>query len=177
MSLGEVWWFWGDHGDDLLTGPVNALVAAGLVMENPGSGQRFVLDGQGCQVPWLDEDVIRRWREGEVVVLQLWLNRTTDVLVTVDRSNGLITLDLDGTTPEEARLVVFAALNAAIACSGSRFVVADTQLPDRGEDLVAWVGENTRDGDPIFEPDLMMSSAVDGKYAVTIKPESWLSPR
>jgi hypothetical protein len=175
VSYGEIWWFFRDSGETSLDEAVTALGGAGLVAGNPATGIPQVIDDDGRQVPWDGAEVRRRWLGGETVTAQFWLNRDTDVLVELVRPDQLLTFDLDGMTTAEARLTVFAVLNAALSLAGTQAVVVDRSLPDRGDELrTAMSGRLSSAGLP-FTPDLLASLEGDGRYVVDIRAGSWLS--
>lgn len=175
MSYGEAWWFFRDSGEASLDEAVTALTDAGLVMGNPATGVPQVIDDDGRQVPWDGAEVKRRWIGGETVTVQFWVNRETDVLVELIRPHQVLTCDLDGMTTAEARLAVFAVLNAALSLAGTQAVVVDGNLPDCGADLrVAMAGEPSTVELP-FTPDLLVLVEGDGHYSVDVRAGSWLS--
>jgi hypothetical protein len=133
------------------------------------------LDGEGRQIPWVDEEVQRRWIAGDVVVLQLWVSQDADVLVTAQRLQNLLTVDLEGMTLAEARRTVLAALGAALSCAETSAVLADGELPDRGDDVVAWMNEASPDVRPPFDPALLMMARGGGHYTLDVRPGSWLA--
>ncbi|BCJ52804.1 hypothetical protein Asp14428_42790 [Actinoplanes sp. NBRC 14428] len=170
MGYGEVWWFFRDEGIESLDSAVAALRDAGLVAGNPATGTPQIIDDNGVQVPWDAAEVGRRWFAGELITAQLWLNPETDVLVEFVRPARLLTFDLDGMTTAEARFTVFAVLNAALSLAGTQAVVTDKNLPDRGEELLEAPYAALR-----FKPDLLVSVAAEGRYAVEVGSNSWLS--
>jgi hypothetical protein len=174
VSIGEIWWFWRGGQDDFLSKALSAMFAAGLSADNPVSGRRFVLDGEGRQIPWNNEDVQQRWMAGNVVVLQLWVSQDADVLLTAERPQNLLTVDLGGMTLAEARRTLFATLDAALKCAETLAVVADRELPERGDDLVAWKNQASP-AQPPFEPDLVMRAHGGGHFTLDVRPGSWLA--
>lgn len=175
MGYGEVWWLLRDDGVKTLGEAMTALRDAGLVAEHPELGVPQTLSDDGAQVPWDEADVNRRWCSGETVTAQFWLNRETDVLVELVRSHQLLTFDLDGMTTAEARITVFAVLNAALSLTGTRAVLVARSLPDRGDEVLeAATREPVGDALP-FQPDLLVSAQGDGAFGVNIRLGSWLS--
>jgi hypothetical protein len=175
VGYGEAWWFLRDSGEASLDEAVTALRDAGLVAGNPATGVQQVIDDDGRQVPWDDAEVRRRWAVGESVTVQFWVNRETDVLVELMRPDQLVTFDLDGMTTAEARLTVFAVLNAALSLAGTQAVVVAGSLPDRGDDLRATMAGGWSKAGLPFTPDLLVSVEGDGQYSMNVRVGSWLS--
>lgn len=175
MSYGEIWWFRRGGGATAFDDALVALHEAGMTVQNPVSGSAYVLDDEGSQVQWDKDEVRLRWLAGNAVTAQLWINSEVDVLVTAEHPQGLMTFDLDGMTMAEARRTVFAVANAAMSQPGTVAVVVDRELPDRGDDLLAAYGERSVQASLSFVPDLLLSSMGDWRFAVDVRPGSWLA--
>lgn len=175
MGYGEVWWFLRDEGVESLDEAVTALRAAGLVAGNPATGVPQILDTDGQQIKWIESEVQKRWAAGETVTAQLWVNPETDVLVELMRPSQLFTFDLDGMTTAEARITVFAVINAALSLPGTQAVIVDRHLPDRGDEVLEAMAAGSVGAGIHFAPDLMVSVTATGHYTIDVRTSSWLA--
>ena len=173
MGYGEIWWLWEDSGPDSLDRALKALVEAGLSTENE-FGEHVYLDEKGRQQPWDERLVFDLWNSGKVVTLQLWLSGEVDVVVVASRSEGVITLGLDGHDWSEARRTSQMAIGAALTLGGTRAMIIDNQLEEFGDEFNELItrGETSYP----FEPALLLLPGTEERsFSITVSEDSWLS--
>lgn len=171
MNFGEIIWVL-EAGTTDVTSRLAALADAGLSPENH-LGERMCLDEEGNRVPRDDDQIRSAWESNSTSTVQFWISRESDVIVILDPTKNAFDFFLEGLTENEARLTIFAAINAATRDDRTIALVSDEKIEDYEDAWFAYIG-GVNSAAP-HEPDLLLKRrARQGEFELKINPQSWL---
>jgi hypothetical protein len=172
VSLGEVWWLFDRAPQIGAARLLDLLERRGLGYRNPSDGLIYVLDEDGGRRQAPLEFVLSQWMADRELTMQTWLDPDTDVIVEVTAGGLCLTFDLDGLLRDEANRVVSALLLCAGVVDGTRALVVDRYLPDRGPEWLHALESGS--GSLPADADLLLLADAGGALSLSIGAESWL---
>ena len=172
MSIGEAWWFFERPPTAGPNGLLELLHRQGISYHSPLDDLIYIIDETGSRRKIPLDFVLSEWDAERVLTMQLWINANTDVIITAERGGSCVTFDLDGLLLKEAISVVTTLLLCACLVDGTRALIVDRQLPDRGDE---WSKALTsRRAALLGDTDLALLVESDGTKTVKVGPKSWL---
>jgi hypothetical protein len=173
VALGEILWFRKTPPKGAELELLRQFNNYGIHIANPASGRVVILDESGDVS--LESNVLPEIERQWPLNVKLWLDADVDVIVTFYSVSemGVIELDLDGLTAEQAERVVVAAFWTALKDPQSLAVVLDSRLPESAEFWETYI--RTGKEKPLWRPEVLWERTKGAVSTVTMPPGSWLN--